>query len=127
MRRTNVAILAAIGIVGCAGQPALRQPTGQPYDSVSTEEVASGVVHRRLVANQGPFTIHVVQVDLRRRDLTVAAMHAFDSLRGRERTSAMVARRVNAGAPVLAAINADFFDLKTGENEKNQVVDGEVL
>lgn len=127
MRRTSVATLAAIGIVGCAGQAAPRQPTGLPYDSVSTEQVASGVVHRRLVANQGPFTIHVVQVDLRRRDLAVAAMHAFDSLRGRERTSAMVARRVGAGVPVLAAINADFFDLKTGENENNQVVDGEVL
>ena len=126
-RRSSVAILAAIGIVGCAGQPAPRQPTGAPYDSVATEQIASGVLHRRLVAKQGPFTIHVVQVDLRRRDLTVAAMHAFDSLRGRERTSAMVARRVSAGAPVLAAINADFFDLKTGENENNQVVDGEVL
>ena len=127
MRRASVALLAAIGVVGCAGQPAPRQPTGLPYDSVAAEQVASGVVHRRLVANQGPFTIHVVQVDLRRRDLAVAAMHAFDSLRGRERTSAMVARRIKAGVPVLAAINADFFDLNTGENENNQVVDGEVL
>ena len=126
MRRVSVAA-AAIGIAGCAGQGVPRQPTGLPYDSVATEQVASGVVHRRLVANQGPFTIHVVQVDLRRRDLAVAAMHAFDSLRGRERTSAMVARRSNAGVPVVAAINADFFDLKTGENENNQVVDGEVL
>ena len=127
MRRTTVAVFAVIGIAGCAGQPAPRQPTGLPYDSVATEQVAAGVVHRRLVANRGPFTIHVVEVDLRRRDLTVAAMHAFDSLRGRERTSDMVARRTNAGVPVLAAVNADFFNLKTGENENNQVVDGDVL
>lgn len=127
MRRASAAAAAAIGIAGCAGQPALRQPTGLPYDSVATEQVASGIVHRRLVANQGPFTIHVVEVDLRRRDLAVAAMHAFDSLRGRERTSEMAARRANAGVPVLAAINADFFDLKTGENENNQIVDAEVL
>jgi hypothetical protein len=85
------------------------------------------VVHRRLVANQGPFTIHVVEVDLRRRDVAIAAMHAFDSLRGREQISAMVARRSSAGTPVIAAVNADFFNLKTGENENNQVVDGEVL
>ena len=127
MRRAGIVVTAAVAIGGCAGQTAPRQPTGLPYDSVATEQVAPGVVHRRLVANQGPFTIHVVQVDLRRHDLTVAAMHAFDSLRGRERTSAMVARRASAGVPVLAAINADFFDLKTGENENNQVVDGEVL
>ena len=127
MRRTSVVAAVAIGIAGCAGKPALLQPTGLPYDSVSTEQVAPGLVHRRLVATQGPFTINVVEVDLRRRDLAVSAMHAFDSLRGRERTSAMVARRANAGMPVFAAVNADFFDLKTGENENNQVVNGEVL
>ena len=127
MRRTTLATAAAIGIAACGSQPPLRQPTGLPYDSVASEQVASGVLHRRLVANHGPFTIHVVEIDLRRRDVVVAAMHAFDSLRGRERTSTMVARRANAGVPVLAAINADFFDLKTGENENNQVVGGEVL
>lgn len=75
---------------------------------------------------QGPFTINVVEVDLRRRDIAVEAVHAFDSLRGRERPTAMVAR-VAAGTPVFAAVNADFFDLKTGENENNQVVNGEIL
>jgi hypothetical protein len=89
--------------------------------------LASGVVHRRLVANQGPFTIHVVEVKLKRGDILVTSAHAFDSLRGRERTSAMVARRKAAGADVIAAVNADFFDLTTGENENNQVVDGEVM
>lgn len=127
MRRTSVIAAAAIATVGCASQPALHQPTGLPYDSVATDQVVAGVVHRRLVANRGPFTIHVVEVDLRRRDLAVAAMHAFDSLRGRELTSAMAARRTSAGVPVVAGINADFFDLKTGENENNQVVNGEVL
>ncbi len=127
MRRATVVAVAVISTAGCAGQPALRQPGGLPYDSVATEQVAAGVVHRRLVANQGPFTIHVVEVNLRRRELTAAAMHAFDSLRGREKTSDMVARRTSAGVPVLAAVNADFFNLRTGENENNQVVDGEVL
>ena len=63
---------------------------------------------------------------MHRRDLAIAAMHAFDSLRGREATSAMVGRR-NAATPVVAAVNADFFNLQTGENENNQVVDGVVL
>jgi hypothetical protein len=110
---------------GAAGAP--RQPSGAPYDTTFAEQLAPGVVHRRLVAVQGPFTINVVAVDVRRRDLGVTAMHAFDSLRGRERTTAMVARRSASGTPVLAAINADFFNLATGENENNQVIDGEIL
>ena len=117
--------LGLIAVTGCAASPApLHQSSGLPYDSVASEPVASGVVHRRLVANQGPFTINVLEVELRRRDIIVGAMHAFDSLRGREQTSAMAVRR---GAAVIAAVNADFFDLKTGENENNQVIDGDVL
>lgn len=134
MRNTKVRALVrrllTVGLAltgACGGSATLRQASGVPYDSVTTNPIGSGVVHRRLIANQGPFTINVVEVDLRRRDVAIAAMHAFDSLRGRERTSAMVARRTASGTSVLAAINADFFDLKTGENENNQVVDGEVL
>ena len=117
----------ALALTACGSARTPRQPSGAPYDSVFAEQVAPGVVHRRLVATHGPFTINLVEVDLRRRDLAVVAMHAYDSLRGRERTSAMVAARAATGTPVLAAVNADFFNLKTGENENNQVVDGEIL
>jgi phosphodiester glycosidase len=37
----------------------------------------------------------------------------------------MVRRAESGGDQVLAAVNADFFDLKTGENENNQVLDSE--
>jgi phosphodiester glycosidase len=118
--------VAAVVLAACGSSGTPRQPTGTPYDSAFSEQVAPGVVHRRLVAMHGPFTINVVEVDLRRRDIAVEAVHAFDSLRGRERPTAMVAR-VSAGTPVIAAVNADFFDLKTGENENNQVVNGDIL
>ena len=124
--RATVAMIAAASIGACGSPGPIRQASGSPYDSVSTEQLGSGVIHRRLVANQGPFTINVVEASTRRRDLVIVAMHAFDSLRGRERTSSMVARR-NATTPVIAAVNADFFNLKTGENENNQVIDGVVL
>src|SRR5947209_1921916 len=102
-RRARLVVVALGCCLEACGAPApARQPTGLPYDSIATERVAPGIVHRRLVANGGPFTIHVLEVDLRRSDITIAAMHALDSLRGRERTSAMVARRVAAGTPVLA-------------------------
>jgi phosphodiester glycosidase len=117
----------ALVVMGCGGPAAVRQPSGAPYDSTFTEQIAPGVLHRRLLARQGPFDINVVEVDLRRVDLTIDAIHAFDSLRGRERTTAMVERRNASGTPVLAAVNADFFDLVTGENENNQIDDGMVL
>lgn len=124
-QRAGVLLLVAAAACGSAGMP--KQPSGAPYDSVSSEVIAPGVVHRRLVATRGPFNINIVEVDLTRPDLAIAAMHAFDSLRGRQRTTAMVAARTASGTRVLAAVNADFFNLQTGENENNQIVDGEIL
>ena len=123
----SAALATAAALAACGGPALPRQAGGSPYDSSSTEQVASGVVHRRLVANQGPFTIHVLEIDLRRRDLVLTAMHAFDSLRGRQPVTTMASTRARTGADVVAAVNADFFDLKTGENENNQVVDGAVV
>ena len=51
------------------------------------------------------------------------ATRSTQGSRARERHGAPRAR--TAGATVLAAVNADFFDLKTGENENNQVIAGE--
>ena len=62
---------------------------------------------------------------LGRGDLTLHHVRAHDQLRTRERPSDMVKRREAAGEQVLAAVNADFFDLKSGENENNQVIAGE--
>jgi Phosphodiester glycosidase len=51
---------------------------------------------------------------------------ALDSLHGRERVADMVRRRRERGERIPIALNADFFDLRTGTNENNQVIDGEV-
>jgi hypothetical protein len=125
--RTWSRLVIVFALMACGSPPVIRQAGGTPYDSTNTEQLFSGVIHRRLVANQGPFTINVVEVDLHRKDVAVTAMRALDSLRGREPTSGMVVRRTSAGTPVIAAVNADFFDLETGENENNQVIDGVVL
>src|SRR5262245_29190513 len=129
----SVITLAFIG-VGCGGatgapSATLRQPSGQPFDSVTTRVVAPGLVHRRLVAAGGPWTVNVLEIDLRRRDLSAEAARALDSLRGRERVSDIAKRHATRDQVVLAAVNADFFDVRTGtgENENNQIVGGEVL
>jgi hypothetical protein len=68
----------------------------------------------------------VVRVDLRSGAWAVRSVRAFDSLRGREKVSEMAARAAAKGHDVQVAINADFFDLKTGESVNNQVSDGRI-
>ena len=93
------------------------------------DTVAPGVVHTALVRAEGPWYVHVVAVDLRGGQYRLEASRAHDSLFGRERTSDMVRRAETRGERVVAAINADFFDLRggTGANENNQVIGGRVL
>jgi hypothetical protein len=101
------------------------QASARTRDTVAARALAPGVAYRHVVDARGPWAMHVVRVDLRRAELTVRAARAHDALRGRERVSDMARRASGSGATVLAAINADFFDLRTGENENDQVLDGE--
>ena len=97
----------------------------QFVDTVASRELAPGVVYRHFVDPRGPFMVHFVRVDLRRADLELRHVRAHDQLTGREKTSDMVRRVTNGGASVIAAVNADFFNLRSGENENNQVIAGE--
>ena len=69
--------------------------------------------------------MYLVRVDLKRADIEIRPARAHDALKGREKPSEMVRRATAAGSQVLAAVNADFFELKAGENENNQVIGGE--
>lgn len=97
----------------------------QTRDSVQSELVARGVTHTRLMRPGGPWIIHVVRVDLRRSGAHLRVVRAHDQGTTRERVSDMVRRLDDAGSTVLAAVNADFFDLATGASENNQILDGE--
>jgi len=97
----------------------------QPADSIASRPVAPGVTHVRLVRLAGPFVVNVLRIELGAGGAELRHVRAEGALRGREKTSAIVSRLERAGETVLAAVNADFFDLKTGENENNAVVDGE--
>jgi hypothetical protein len=94
-------------------------------DTLVARVVAPGVTYREITDRRGPWVMHVLRVDLRRADLAIRHVRAHDQLRGRERTSDMARRLQTEGARVVAAVNSDFFELKSGENENNQVIDGE--
>jgi len=113
---------SAGGIPSTAPAP-LRFAAG---DSVTVDTVAPGIFHYRVRRATGPFNIQVVTVPARGSRYDVVAARALDSLRGRERVTDMVRRRAARGERIVVALNADFFDLKTGANENNQVIDGEI-
>ena len=94
-------------------------------DSTVGREIAPGVSYRQLTDPRGPWVMNLVRVDLRRLDIEIRGARALDQLKGRERVSDMVRRAGATGVRVVAAVNADFFDLKSGENENNQVIGGE--
>lgn len=95
-------------------------------DSIVTDTVAPGLVHTYHVRAQGPWRVHVVSVDLRGQQYAVRSARALDSLRGREKTTAMAGRARAAGRDVRVALNADFFDLGSGETVNNQVSEGRI-
>ncbi len=96
----------------------------QPPDSTSIRQVRPGVIERTLVRSAGPWRIHILTIDLTRRELSLRSAHAFDRLRGRETTSSIASRFPARGGTVVAALNADFFALETGETVNNQVAEG---
>jgi len=103
-------------------------PTGQAGPQIggrAVKSLAPGVTYQHWVDSTGPFVIYLVTVDLRRADIELRHARAKDALRGREKPSEMIKRAAAGGSTVLAAINADFFNLATGENENNQVIAGE--
>lgn len=110
-------------LLSCAVPAWAQQPAA---DSTVIDTVAPGLVHAYYVRQQGPWRLHVVIVDLQGERYVVRTARAFDSLRGREKTTAMAERSRLAGRDVLVALNADFFDLKSGETVNNQVSDGRI-
>ena len=97
----------------------------QKGETAEVRELAPGVSYRKFTDPHGPWVIYLVRVDLRRSNLEIRSARASNHLKGRERVSDMVRRADSTGVRVLAAVNGDFFELKSGENENNQVIAGE--
>lgn len=116
-------LLAGVALLCAAPTTTLR---AQQWDSSSVRDVAPGIVHRRLVVNKGPWRLNVVEVDLRTQGLSVHGMRANDAFRTRETVRSMASRYKGPGS-VVAAVNGDFFNIRTGESENNVVIEGDVL
>lgn len=91
-------------------------------DSVTTSVVEPGVRHH-VYTLSGPFSVHVLEIDLR------SNTYAFEAYRpdGLVPTSLQVEANRAGGRKVLGGINADFFSFHTGWPLGNQVQKGEFI
>lgn len=119
-------IALVLAIAACAhptvSSAPLRGAMPFPIDSARSHVIADGVTHSVLHSPQGPWTINVLYVDLDRCNAAEAVASADGSLR-RTKTTDMLASLAPHGK-VLAGVNADFFDLKTGRPTNLLVIDG---
>lgn len=124
--RSHALLAALLGSPALVARPASAQT---PVTSSAVgRDVVPGVALRRIELAEGPNIMHVLTVDLRRRELTVGVSRACDRALGRERPSAIAKRLRGAGIEVVATLNAGFFDLRggTGASETSVVVDGQI-
>ena len=119
--RNFAGLSLALGL-SAADPPQLWAQTG---DTIVSRTLAPGVEYRQFNDKTGPWRANLVRINLRVASVELRPARADDALRGREKTTAMVQRATVNGATVLAAVNADFFELRLGENENNQVINGE--
>lgn len=118
----SLVVVAAV----CAGHGVVPiGPLPFPTDTVRSEIVADGVVHRFIYSPTGPWAIHVLDVDLSRCNAAVAVKGA-DTAAGRIRTTTMLGG-LSMTRRVVGGVNADFFSLATGTPVGMLIVDGRML
>ncbi len=89
-----------------------------------SELVRPGVVHRTIIDKDGPWSIHVVEIDLQQPDLHIESACGEDRLYGREPVSSIAARKSDTSRYVAVAINGDYFNPTSGEVQNNHIVEG---
>jgi Phosphodiester glycosidase len=97
----------------------------QQWDSATSRVIAPGVTHRRVVVNSGPWRLNVLEINLRQPGISIRGVKGNDAFAAREKLTAMVQRYKGPGT-VVAGINTDFFDVRTGESENNVVIEGDL-
>ncbi|MEE4310886.1 MAG: phosphodiester glycosidase family protein [candidate division KSB1 bacterium] len=90
------------------------------------EDVAIGIIHHHIIRDDGPWVIHVLQVDLKEPSVDLKTHKALNLRIGREKTSTMAISSDKKFHRVAGAINGDFFSIE-GIPEGAQVADGKIV
>jgi exopolysaccharide biosynthesis protein len=124
----RTSLLAATALLaGCVARTSPSPEASLPFlvDTLRTEHVAAGVVHRFIYAATGPWAIHTLEIDLAGCNQAVAVKGA-DTAAGRIRTTTMLDSLAKSET-VIGGVNADFFSLANGTPVNLLVVDGRML
>jgi exopolysaccharide biosynthesis protein len=98
------------------------------FDSVYTTPVGPGMNYTKYKMFSTPWSIDVFTAEMKNQYFGIESIKSNDLLAaGREKTTSMAFRRSFNNHWVVAAINADFFDLGTGQPNGIQIVNGEIL
>jgi exopolysaccharide biosynthesis protein len=97
------------------------------YDTVLSKPVSTGMVYTAYRTPAVPWTMFVLEVDLKNSNNKIETIKGKDNLVGRETLSSMVKRNTAPGHKVIGAVNADFFDLGTGTPINIQISGGHIL
>ena len=95
-------------------------------DFRSGEKIAPGVLYFQEYYSQGPWHIHVLEIDLESSGITLESAIAKNSLFGREKTSVIASQRSYIDHYVVGAINADFFEWN-GNPVGGQIIKGQLI
>ncbi len=96
------------------------------YQNYSSIQVGPGIVHKKYIEPNVPWTINVLEIDLTNSNNTIISVKGDDNIIGHERLSSMSSRYDSPTQQVVGVINADFFD-GNGTPINNHIVDGEFV
>lgn len=96
------------------------------FDTLTYHAVNRSVHYFDIAGKPGPWSIHVVEVNLKDSLIDIAAAKAGEQIDGLEKTSVMVNHWSEKGHHVLAAINGDFYS-DNGIPLGTQVCNGEII
>lgn len=97
------------------------------FDTVETTNVGPGVVYKRIIAPAVPWSINVLEVDLKDSTIFFETVKAKDKLQGFETVSSMAERNDYDGHTVVGAVNGDFYNTGNGVPTNMQISKGEIV
>ncbi|MES2178251.1 MAG: phosphodiester glycosidase family protein [Gemmatimonadota bacterium] len=120
-------LLLCLASGACARPVAIAPLPALPFatDTVRAQQISDGVVRRFVYSPQGPWAIHVLDVDLARCNAGVA-VKGVDSAASRIKTTVLL-RDLATRTTVFGGVNADFFSLANGTPAGMLIVDGKML
>jgi len=100
--------------------------TAQDKSVDNTKEIAPGIYHEQIINKKDRLVINILKIDLKNKSYIIDAIKADNLLRSKATTSMVSARLNIEGFKVIAAINADFWEID-GEIVNNMISKGEFV